>query len=174
MGQTWTPDLRIVFFLLVAFLSEPVAGVFLTPASAQTPIQIQNLQKLNFGQVVSESLLTGSVTIDPITGNKTMEGGVQSMGGTVTRAAFEITGDPNKAFLITLPTEVQIRAKTATGTQLIRLSDFIAWTSPAGINSTGPDGKAQLYVGAQASLGAGQTGATYNTTFEVFVDYAVP
>lgn len=172
MRQTWTPDLKIAFLLLIAFLSEPVAGVFLNSASAQIPIQIQNLQKLDFGQVISESLLAGSVTIDPITGNITVVGGVQNLGGSITRAAFEISGDPNTAFLITLPGTLQLRAKIGGVNQLIQLSNFTAWTSPSGINSTGPDGKAQLFVGAQASLVAAQTGGTYNTNFTVFVDYA--
>lgn len=172
MRQTKVSGYKVVFFLLVSFLLEPVAGVFFNSADAQTPISIRNLQKLNFGQVVSESLLAGSVTIDPTNGNKTVEGGVRNLGGSVTRAAFEVTGDPDTAFLITLPTEVQIRAKIGGAIQLVKLTDFTVWTSPAGVNSTGPDGKAQLFVGAEASLGAGQAGAPYNSTFEIFVDYA--
>ena len=57
--------------------------------------------------------------------------------------------------------------------QSITLTDFTTFsTLSTGTAIIGVDGKLPFFVGAKASLGAGQPGATYNTNFTVFVDYA--
>jgi uncharacterized protein DUF4402 len=167
----------VFFILLFSFLLETMAGVLINPAYAQIPIQIEKGNDLNFGDVLLNSLLSGSVTIDPA-GNKTVAGGVQNLGGTVTAASYQVVGNPNATFVIDLPTTLQVFANIGGVVQAIELSAFTS--SPAGTgvliqtNPGVPIGFAEVLVGATATLSTGQGGEVYSNNFLVNVEYIAP
>ena len=83
------------------------------------------------------------------------------------RGEFEITGEPNTRFVITLPKEVDVQ--NPTGKQ-ITLSHFTVHPDKVGI--LGPEGKAVIQVGATLNLGPGREGRIEGRrAVDIFVDY---
>lgn len=90
---------------------------------------------------------------------------------TVQNASFDITGEPNKAIMVTLPTDGTVKMVTAGGGNAdteIAVDQFTS-NAPTTIDATGTT---PLYVGAtRATLSATQTSGDYEGTFTVDVVY---
>lgn len=163
--------ISLIFLFALLLFFAPFGGISSDKASALGPISVSRvLEPLNFGRVVGDSLIGGTVIINASNGIKTVSGGLTEIIGGHSRGEFEVTGDPSQGFSITLPTEVITAGKAGTGgVQTLRLTDFTS--SPSGTGVTGPDGKAVVFIGATATLIPGQPGAIYNHAASVIVDY---
>lgn len=180
--------------LLVCWMA--IAGLAVTyPAGAQTtdpapgasklkPIVIRTLQDLAFGRYVAGNTIGGQISIDPETGRKTSLGAF-SAGGDHSRGEYEITGEPNQRFVVTLPAPgFNLAGQQNQGPQLHRFSVYIvsgaAQGNPRGAvdpgngnrvtGTLGPDGKATLYLGGTLVTAPGNRGE-FNSSFDFFVDY---
>ncbi|MDX9862163.1 MAG: DUF4402 domain-containing protein [Rhodospirillales bacterium] len=143
-----------------------------TSASATTgasvtiaaPIAVTKTADLSFGMVVP-SATAGTVVVSAA-GVRSVSGGVSEFGGTVTAAAYSVTGYASNAYAIALPTTATL---TGPGSTTMTAGTFThsAGSSPA-LDSSG---NGTFSVGATLSVGANQAAGAYSGTFDVSVNY---
>ncbi len=126
------------------------------------PIQIVKQMDLVFGRYATSETQGGTVTINPATNGKTVTGGVQDFGGPHQRAQFEITGDTDEAYAVTLPSQITISA----GGDSMTVNAF-TW-SGTGVLEFDVD---TIWVGATLNLTANQPPGLYTGQFTVTVEY---
>lgn len=166
-----SPALAVAFaaLLLTPFTPAFGQGVCGTPpcgtGSGGKPIAISWVQDLEFGTLAGDGTFAGTATINPVSGTKTVSGGVYDFGGIHNPAAFTVKGDKNAAFTVTLPGSIVL---SSGGGNMI-LNNFTS--NPSGFGVFGNTGQATLTVGATLQVGAGQPAGTYTGVFTVTVDY---
>lgn len=138
-------------------------------ATIVTPIAITKTTDMNFGNVAVQSSTAGTVELPPaLTPTRVATGGVTlpANGGTITAAAFTVTGEDAYTYSISLPTSVTI----ISGVNSMTVNAFTSSPSPTGL-LTG--GEQTLYVGATLNVAAAQASGTYvsSTPFNVTVNY---
>lgn len=141
--------------------ADATAGASVTIAN---PIAVTKTADLSFGTVVP-SATAGTVVVST-GGARSVSGGVSELGGTVTAAAYSVTGYANNAYTITLPASATLAGP---GTTSMTADTFAhsAGTSPA-LDGTGAG---SFSVGATLNVGANQTPGAYTGTFNVTVAY---
>lgn len=141
-------------------------------------LEVHNLHSLQFGNLVSNSGEGARVVINPATGSKVVFAGV-ALGGRHGPAEFELQGQPNKRFVITLPREVVMTVGSGGGA---RISELVAYLPSRRerqsrkkdgniFGSFGRDGKAKLLVGGTLVLDSGRVTGNFTAPLNVFVDY---
>lgn len=138
-------------------------------AGTARPLTIEQVEELDFGRIAGDVALPGEVVIDPVSGQKTLSGGVVDLGGSHSRATFEISGEAGAEFVITLPGEREIKGQDTEAPGRVVLTDFASSPSRSGV--LGPDGRATVYVGATLKMKPGQPGGHYRGPLDIFVDY---
>ncbi|MVT07639.1 DUF4402 domain-containing protein [Chitinophaga tropicalis] len=138
-------------------------------ATIVTPIAITKTADMNFGNVAVQSTTGGTVVLPPsATPTRTTTSGVTlpATVGTVTAAAFDVTGEDGYTYSITLPSSVTITSNSNSMT-------VNAFTSSPSGTGTLTSGAQTLYVGATLVVGAAQAAGTYvsTTPFNVTVNY---
>lgn len=144
-----------------------VGAVLLGAGSAHaqsTQIAITRNSDVGFGRVIIGSA-PGTVTVSP-RGFRTASGGA-SLGsdGGVAPGFFTVSGTPNTAYSIILPSSITISG----GTSSMMIDGFTS--SPAGSGVLGPSGTQTLSLGATLHLGTHQPGAVYGGLLAVTVAY---
>ncbi len=129
------------------------------------PIQISKQFDLEFGRMAPSTTQAGTVTINPNTGQRTATGGVVLLGGGLTRAKFPVTGDPDTAFSITLPSQITITS----GGDSMTVNAFTS--NPSGSGVLSGTGSANIWVAATLNLSANQPAGSYAGQYTVTVDY---
>lgn len=158
---------RIVFRVALALSCVGLLATAIQQALAK-PISISQRQDLAFGTVAISAAQGGTVVINAATGNKTVTAGATDLGGTHGRAEFQVAGDKNAAFTITLPTSITLTAASGPGTATV--DNFTSSpTSPATLPP--PNGRLTVFVGATLNLVAGHDPESYTGTFDVIVNY---
>jgi hypothetical protein len=86
-------------------------------------------------------------------------------------ASFTVSGDPNRAYTITIPRSVTMATDGGgAANKEIAVSDFVS--SPSGTGTIGAGGTQSLKVGAtRAALASDQTAGSYTGAFTVSVVY---
>lgn len=136
-------------------------------AAAAAPLAISNSEGLSFGRFAAGS--GGSVVI-AFSGARSATGGaVLISSGPGTAARFEVSGDPNLTYSVTLPANGTASLSRA-GANAMPLTNF---SSSLGASSglLNALGRQTLTVGASLSVGAGQPSGSYSGSFTVYVDY---
>ena len=118
-----------------------------------------------FGDI-SASSIPGSVTID-VDGSRTTTGGATVNSNTsATPARYEVTGDPNALYNITLPVSVVITSSA--GDNMV-VDNFISSPSASGQLDSG--GRQNLTVGATMRVGSFQPFGAYTGVLAATVEY---
>jgi len=135
-------------------------------ATIVTPISITKTVDMNFGNVAVTA--SGGTVILATDGSRTKTGGVTlpAVTGTVTAAEFDVTGEGNYTYVITLPSG---NHTISSGLNTMTVNGF-NYSSGAGTLSSG----AQTFsVGATLNVSATQPAGTYTsaTPFDVTVNY---
>jgi len=137
-------------------------------ATIVSPIAIAKVADMNFGNIGIDENNAGVVTLSA-GGDRSKSGGVSlpATSGTVAAASFEVTGQPNYTYAITLPNSLVI----ASGDNTMIVNAFTS--SPAATGTLSAAGAQTVNVGASLNVGAGQAEGTYTSTtpFEVTVNY---
>lgn len=160
--------LFVILIGLSASLFAQVSATSSASATIVTPITIAKTADVNFGNVAIGSI-AGTVVLSTA-GTRSLTGGVTlpTTTGTVTAAAFTVTGAANYTYSITLPGS----ATTLTsGANSMTVNTF---TSNPGITGTlNGSGTQTLKVGATLNVGASQAAGSYTspTPFTVTVNY---
>lgn len=129
------------------------------------PITINWVQDLEFGTLAGDGSFAGTATINPVSGAKTVSGGVYDFGGIHNPAEFRVRGDRNTPYTITLPGSVTL----GSGGSTMTLSNFTS--NPSGFGMLGSNGQSTLTIGATLQVGAGQPAGTYTGVITITVDY---
>jgi hypothetical protein len=139
-------------------------------ATIVTPIQITNVLDMNFGNIAVGNA-AGTVLLSPA-GGRTPSGGVTlpATTGTVSSATFNVTGEANYTYVITLPTGTFTLNGPSSNTMTIGTFTSTTTSGTATLSSGGTDG---ISVGATLSVGASQATGVYTsaTEFPVTVNY---
>lgn len=118
-----------------------------------------------FGDIGSSSI-PGTITI-AVDGSRTSTGGATINSNTSgTPASFEISGDPNALYMITLPTSVVI---TSSAGDTMTVDNFSS--APAGNGKLDPGGRQSLNVGATMNVGSFQPFGAYQGIMATTVEY---
>ena len=146
----------IAILLVVGFSTNAFAQVTATAsttATIVTPIGISNAANMNFGNVAINAS-AGTVVLTPA-GSRSSTGGVTlpATAGTVTAAAFAVTGSGNYTYTITLPGgPITLNAGPVT------VGTFVSNPSGTGTLTAGAQ---TVTVGATLNLPAGTTAGSY-------------
>ena len=165
---------KLIFFAVIffAFTAATFAQASATATAAATivgPIAISNTANMDFGNVAVSATVPGTVLMDP-DGTRTPGGGctLPATAGTVSGAAFLVTGVTGYGFAITLPAAATTLSDGAGHNMTVD-----TWTSnPSGTGAIVAGGTT-VQVGATLNVGAGQVAGLYTSTapFTVTVNY---
>jgi hypothetical protein len=127
------------------------------------PINILKTADLSFGNFMAGA---GTVEVD-IAGARTYTGAVVlASGGTAPSAAeFDVSGEPNATYTLTMPTTLDLSngANTMTATLVSSLGGSTGTLSGLGAQT--------LNIGGSLAVADGQASGTYSGTLNVSVDY---
>lgn len=136
-------------------------------ATIVAPISITKTIDLNFGNVAASGV-AGTVVISPA-GARSTTGGVflPATAGTVTSASFDVAGQANYTYAITLPASVTI----SSGANNMLVDAFTS--TPTATGTLSGTGAQTVTVGATLNVGASQAAGVYTsgTPFDVTVNY---
>jgi hypothetical protein len=162
----------IIFFNYssqLAFAQRSASATASVTATIITPIGINKTTDMNFGNIIAGSS-SGTVSLDPA-GIRSVTTGITlpAAPGTVTAATFQVTGQGNSTYTITLPTSAYEITRTS-GSGTMEISNFTS--SPSG-SGTLISGTQIISVGATLTVGADQPVGVYTgeTGFNVTVNY---
>jgi hypothetical protein len=147
-----------------------VSATATATATVVTPIQITKQVDINFG-TLAVSATGGTVILTPAGGRSTTSGVVlPATASTITAASFDITGQPNYTYAITLPSTATILTRN-TGTETMSVGTFTSTPSLTG--TLDGSGNQPLKVGATLTVGSLQAAGVYvsGTPFTVIVNY---
>ncbi|PCI06504.1 MAG: hypothetical protein COB81_00350 [Flavobacteriaceae bacterium] len=145
-------------------------------ATIIAPITIAKGQALNFGAIIKGAgtviLSTEGVRTNDYSAFAGEAAGNQS--GTVTAGTFDVTGENNYTYAITLPGDV-ILTEVIDGTATMTVNAFnckTATDADAGLDGTlNSSGADVITVGAKLAVSATQASGVYSGTFDVTVAY---
>ena len=123
-------------------------------------IGISAANTLEFGDILNGAANT--VTVDTL-GARSATDGTQLIGGTVQAASFNVTGDGNRAYTVTLPGPVVV---TEGGGATMTVNNFTH--DSGGALAAGTD---SFNVGADLIVANGQAPGAYTGTFTMTVNY---
>jgi hypothetical protein len=135
-------------------------------AEVMTPIAISNNAALRFGKF---SALTGGTVVISAAGARSATGAVvlssTNAGGA---ASFDVSGDNNATYAITLPGSATI-THSVDNTKTMSIGTFTS--NPSGTGTLSAGGAQTGTVGATLTVGNAQTTGSYSGTFDVSVEY---
>ncbi len=131
---------------------------------------------MSFGDIFANATTGGDVTLDPKSNLCTATGGpTTATTGTVSAAAFKVTGKRNATYAITLPAGATLAGP---GSSSMVVSNFTASVNGATASSTATgllpsvaNASQTFTVGGTLTLAANQTDGDYAGTFDVTVAY---
>lgn len=115
---------------------------------------------LEFGTIINGAANT--VTVDTA-GARTATDATQLAGGTVRAAEFTVTGDPGRAYTVTIPSPISVTF----GADSMNVGNF-SHNASLTIPGTGSE---TFQVGGDLSVANGQAAGTYTGTLVVQVNY---
>ncbi len=136
------------------------------PRSRQ--LTIREIEPLAFGLFVQERNMNGRVLVDPRSKNRTAVNG-KSLPSISGPAKFEVNGEPNQLFTISLPAEVPMRTKQGHHLRMVNLNSH-----PSQTGRLGPDGRASFHVGGTLLLDVPSIRGPVRGGYDVFVEYVFP
>jgi hypothetical protein len=156
----------LLAFGAATFAQVGVSATATATATIITPIAITKTFDMNFGNVAVNAL-AGTVIMTPA-GARSVTGGctLPVTAGTVTAAAFTITGLADATYAITLP----LAATTITAVSTMTVDTWTSNPTTTGVLTLGTQ---TLTVGATLHVAASQAAGTYvsGTPFTVTVNY---
>jgi hypothetical protein len=167
----------LIIIIIVAATTGAMAQESATATSSATivaPIGISKAVDMNFGNVATNDaggtvvLTTGGTTSS--TSGVTLPGDTGGNTGTITAAAFDVTGEGNYTYSITLPDGDEITLEDGDGSNTMTVDNFVSDPSDSGQLTTSAE---TISVGAILNVDGGQAAGTYTneTDLTVTVNY---
>ncbi len=159
--------LAVTAGLAVLYAGQGIAATASATASAtitDAPITITSSQPLSFGDIGAGSAVS-VVDMTPA-GVRSLESGDATLGAAAgTSGVFDLTGEPSKAYTVTLPAAPVTLSDGGTNTMTV---DSFVSNASGTINASGID---SFNVGAKLQVGANQAAGSYSGSFSVEVVY---
>lgn len=161
---------KVLLVLLVLFIS--ATGLIAQSESASSdanatvisPIQISNVQSLEFGNIIADS--DGGTVSVATDGTPSYVGiSAPSVTGTIQQSVFNVVGLEDATYDITLPTSITLDDGNS-NTMLV--DNFVSDPSVTGVLTGGSQ---NLNVGATLNVGSNQVAGSYSGSFNVTVAY---
>lgn len=135
--------------------------------SVVSPISISEQVVLDFGVITTTASSGGTVSVG-LNGFLTADGGARVIGTAIgNAAAFEVSGDANATYSISLPAD-NVASLSSNGHTILLKSFISNPTSNGQLDSTG---KQQIFVGATLQLNPNQPAGDYIGNYNVTVNY---
>jgi len=155
---------------MVAFTSNVVAqetatATAATSATVITPISIVKDTDMSFGNLVS-TLDGGAIVLSTASGRTGNAGILAGPDGTVTAAAFTVTGETDFTYGITLPASPFDVENSDEIPETMAVGTFVSLPDEAGSLTSGTQ---TLLVGATITLGTGQASGVYTNAADLAV-----
>ena len=162
--------LFVVVLMLVGSASVNAQSTAQATATATIviPISISKTADMNFGNLAVDAVLGGSVVLAP-GGSRSVTDGVTlpATSGTVSAAAFTVTGNAGYTYSITLPGNIVLNHSGSF--ESMAADTFTSTPSGTGTLTGGTE---DIFVGATLWIGAGQLDGVYTSSdFDVTVNY---
>ena len=169
----------VAFVALGGFSSQVFAADAATSASVDivTPISITTVTDIDFGVVIPDPLVVGTILLPSNTGVAAASGGTtQHQAGTEVRGRFTISGTANQAYSITDPGTINLGAANLDATSWTATNDngdcindpVTTCTTTPTLDGSGADG---LYIGASLNVPIGIAEGQYSANFNLTVEY---
>jgi hypothetical protein len=130
-------------------------------------LAIAKTSDMIFGKVIKPGVGAGTVSLDPVTGARTVTGGTGVDTPIPTRAAFNVTGEGGQAFSIAVPASFQMN-----GPQTLTVTTTSSAGASAVLSSTlGSMGSFTLGVGGSLPITSSMLTGDYSGMFTVTVAY---
>ncbi len=143
-------------------ICDGISGTVDVTITIDAPISISSSGDMDFGTMVTTGT-AGTVTVTPAGARSSVD--VDLLGGLPSAASFDVTGEGNANYSITLPSS----ATLTSGANTMTIDTF---TDDAGVNPKLPGGGSETFnVGATLNVSATQASGTYSGTFSVTVNY---
>jgi hypothetical protein len=158
--------------------AQAATGSSAASAKVVAPIAISTgltgANSLRFGSFSSTG--TAGTVVISATGGRTFSSdtvfkGVGTGQAPFGAAQFNVTGEANLTYAITLPTGDVTLIHTVDNTKTMLVNAFISNPSATGSGNLGAGGSQTLAVGATLNVGATPTAGSYTGSFDVSVDY---
>ena len=156
--------LTIAFFALTISTFAQVSATANTSATVITPIAISKTVDMNFGSIAVSPTVAGTVALST-SGSRVKSGGVTlpAVTGTVTAAAFTVSGLGTSTYAISLPTTITLNGPSSA---TMTVNSFISNPSGTGTLSSGSQ---TLQVGGTLNVSAAQAAGTYTNTTDMTI-----
>ena len=162
-----------MFLVVLLFAASATANAQATTqatatATIVTPISIVKTADMNFGNLGVDAVNGGSLVLAP-DATRTPASGVSlpATTGTVTAAAFTVTGNAGYTYAITLPSNIVLQHSGAFESMMAD-----TFTSTPSLTGTLTGGTENITVGATLWVAPGQLDGVYtSSTFDVTVNY---
>jgi Domain of unknown function (DUF4402) len=135
------------------------------PTAPQRPLSITINAELDFSRAALIGQSGGVIAIDPATGQRTVSGALQDLGGPSLRATVHLTGEPLRHVRVQLPTSV---ALNASGGDKADIKDLVTNLSADPV--IGPGGTLDFSFGGRLRVGPGIAG-DFHGRVQIVADY---
>ncbi|MGD8420406.1 MAG: DUF4402 domain-containing protein [Gammaproteobacteria bacterium] len=151
--------------LLVQLPMQAATETATVTANVISTLSLTNQSGLAFGDIAASNV-AGSVVLSP-NGSRISTGGA-SINSTVAGgpAVFDVQGDPNAVYAVTLPVSVVL---STVGGNTMSVENFTSLPAATGLTDSG--GQQTLFVGGTLNVGNNQGFGSYTGIMSVTVDY---
>lgn len=132
-------------------------------ATIATPVSISETTALSFGTILADDTASSTIVVSSAGARSVGSGSAQLLGGTVSNAAFSVSGESGATYTISYTAG----SLTGPGTAMA-VDTFTDDTSSTGTLTGGSD---TFNVGATLTVGANQTAGSYSGSYTVTVNY---
>lgn len=136
-----------------------------TGERAPAPLAVEIGSALDFDRVAVSAPGGGSVSIDPVSRVRMVEGALADLGGLVMTGSATVRGEPGRAVRIGLPREVSLHGTGGSGARITRLV-----TDLPNAPRLGSDGSLRFAFGGTLDV-TGDDGGDYRGRIAITVDY---
>ena len=140
-------------------------GVSAANARADAPLAVEIGSGLDFDRVAVSAPAGGSVSIDPVSRSRSVQGALSNLGGLVMTGSATVRGEPGRAVRIALPDQVMLRSVAGTNARISRLV-----TDLPRAPRLGPDGTLRFSFGGSLDV-AGDADGDFRGRIAITVDY---
>lgn len=132
---------------------------------ATTPLSVEIDTSLDFDRIALSGPGGGTVSIDALTGRRSVSGELVELGGMAVQGTATVRGEPGRAIRIELPAAVTLHSSEGGSADLTELKADL----PGGAR-LGRDGSLRFSFGGRLSL-RGDAGGDYRGRIPLSVDY---
>lgn len=142
----------------------PPAGDGPVADGAELPLRIEISAQLDFSRIAT-GRGGGSVTIDPVSGQRRISGDLRDLGGMALTGEATVSGTPGRAVRVALPAEILLDGDQG---RLARVVDVT--TDLGAAPRLGPDGRLRFRFGGRLAVASDDDG-NYRGRIPISVEY---